>query len=134
MISSSYWGAQRMEELLDDVTLRTVFSAGNGEVEVYEITMPESGTATAWATLGAGCGCVPVAVTRGGKAMLPDADIVLQAGDILHLSATFEGIEGCASSWRAKEADMTHLSSSPAADAPALIWRNCSSARSIGCA
>jgi trk system potassium uptake protein TrkA len=33
-------------------------------------------------------------VTRGGTAMLPDSDIVLQAGDVVHISATFEGIEG----------------------------------------
>jgi uncharacterized transporter YbjL len=35
-----------------------------------------------------------VAVTRGGKAMLPDRDIALQSGDVVHISATFEGIEG----------------------------------------
>jgi trk system potassium uptake protein TrkA len=93
-VSMSNWGAQRIEELLAGVTLKTVFSAGNGEVEVYELTIPESWDGRQLGDLGAGCGCVPVAVTRGGKAMLPDRDIVLQAGDVVHISATFEGIEG----------------------------------------
>ena len=41
-VAASTWGAQRIEELLCDVSLRTVFSAGNGEVEVYEIIVPVS--------------------------------------------------------------------------------------------
>ena len=38
-----------MEEMLTDSSLRTVFSAGNGEVEIYEISCPKPGTAGAWA-------------------------------------------------------------------------------------
>ena len=34
-----------------------------------------------------------MAVTRAGKAMLPDLKMVLQAGDVLHVSATLEGVE-----------------------------------------
>jgi trk system potassium uptake protein TrkA len=93
-LSMSNWGAQRMEELLAGVALKTVFSAGNGEVEVYEVVIPESWAGRRLGDLVNGCGCVPVAVTRGGKAMLPDRDIALQSGDVVHISATFEGIEG----------------------------------------
>jgi trk system potassium uptake protein len=93
-LSMSNWGAQRMEELLAGVALKTVFSAGNGEVEIYELVMPESWAGRRLGDLINGCGCVPVAVTRAGKAMLPDHDIVLQPGDVVHVSATFEGIEG----------------------------------------
>jgi Trk K+ transport system NAD-binding subunit len=39
-VAPSEWGAQRIEELLSDASLLTVFSAGNGEVEVYEFTVP----------------------------------------------------------------------------------------------
>jgi trk system potassium uptake protein TrkA len=92
-VGSSTWGAQRIEELLSDVTLRTIFSAGNGEVEIYEILIPESWSGRRLGEVVNYSGCMPVAVTRAGKAMLPGADTVLQAGDILHLSATFEGIE-----------------------------------------
>jgi trk system potassium uptake protein TrkA len=93
-LSMSNWGAQRMEELLTGVTLKAVFSAGNGEVEIYEIVIPESWAGRSLDDLVSGCGCAPVAVTRGGKAMLPDGEIVLEAGDVVHISATFEGIEG----------------------------------------
>ena len=93
-LSMSNWGAQRMEELLAGVALKTVFSAGNGEVEIYELVIPESWAGRRLDDLINGCGCVPVAVTRAGKAMLPDRDIVLQPGDVVHVSATFEGIEG----------------------------------------
>ena len=36
-VSSTVWGAQRFEEMLETPSLRSVFSAGNGEVEVYEL-------------------------------------------------------------------------------------------------
>ena len=40
-VSSSSWGAQRIEELLYQQQTRTVFSAGNGEVELYEFAVPD---------------------------------------------------------------------------------------------
>jgi len=91
-ISAPLWGAQRLEEMLEDATLRTVFSAGDGEVEVYEMMVPR-----VWDghTLNSFLGdCVRVvALTRAGKASLPMPDTMLEFGDILHLSATLEGIE-----------------------------------------
>ena len=92
-LSTSDWGAQRMEEMMAGVTLKTVFSAGNGEVEIYELPIPESWAGHRVGELVNDCGCMPVAVTRAGKAMLPDHDMALQAGDLVHISATFEGIE-----------------------------------------
>src|SRR5262245_22645490 len=40
-VASTAWGARRMEELLHQVQGKTVFSAGNGEVEVYELPVGE---------------------------------------------------------------------------------------------
>jgi trk system potassium uptake protein TrkA len=92
VISSTGWGAQRIEELLYHGEIRTVFSAGNGEVEVYELTVPP-----AWAgrrleeMLREGvCG---VAHTRAGRATLPDPQAILEAGDVVQVSATLAGIE-----------------------------------------
>jgi trk/ktr system potassium uptake protein len=34
-----------------------------------------------------------VALTRAGKAVLPTPEMTIEPGDVLHLSATFEGIE-----------------------------------------
>jgi len=92
-VSSTFWGAQRVEEILINPTQHMVYSAGNGEVEVYEAGIPE-----AWVgrTLGELLEplkqCYPVALTRAGRSSLPDADMKLEAGDVVNVSSTFEGI------------------------------------------
>ncbi len=92
-VSSTYWGAQRIEELLTNPAQKTVYSAGNGEVEVYELIVPDG-----WAghslgeLLDSPTQVYPVAVTRAGRSFLPDTSIVLEAGDVVHVSSTFEGI------------------------------------------
>ena len=92
-VGSTFWGAQRVEELLMNPTQRMVYSAGNGEVEVYEVQILE-----AWAgrTLGELLepltNCYPVALSRAGKSFLPDSELVMEAGDLLNFSSTFEGM------------------------------------------
>lgn len=92
-VGPSTWGAQRIEELLTDVSLRTVFSAGNGEVEVYEMLVPDAWAGRRLGDLIKHSGCLPIALTRAGTAIIPTADTILEACEVLHLSATFEGIE-----------------------------------------
>jgi len=92
-VAPSEWGAQRIEELLSDASLLTVFSAGNGEVEIYELTVPPGWSGRPLADVAGRSGCVCVALTRAGKAVLPGPDMTVETGDVLHLSATFEGIE-----------------------------------------
>ena len=36
--------------------------------------------------------CYPVALSRAGKSSLPEKDTILQAGDLLNVSSTLEGI------------------------------------------
>jgi trk system potassium uptake protein TrkA len=93
VVSSSAWGAQRLEELLYGAEIRVVFSAGNGEVEVYELEIPASWQGRTLQELLSGAQCLPVALTRAGQAMLPDYDTPLEECDVIHVSATFEGIE-----------------------------------------
>jgi trk system potassium uptake protein TrkA len=92
-VAPSQWGAQRMEELLSDASLITVFSAGNGEVEIYEFTVPDVWNGRSVEDLISRGGCACVALSRAGKAVLPSPDMTVETGDVLHLSATFEGIE-----------------------------------------
>jgi trk system potassium uptake protein TrkA len=93
-VSSTYWGAQRVEELLTNPMQKTVYSAGNGEVEVYELIIPESwNKRTLGDLLAEPAVCYPVALTRAGRSFLPDPSILLEYGDILHVSSTFEGID-----------------------------------------
>ena len=93
MVSSSSWGAQRIEELLYHAEMRTVFSAGNGEVEIYEFTIPGIWVGHSLDELISGISCIPVALTRAGRSFLPSPEIALQQEDILTLSATLEGIQ-----------------------------------------
>jgi trk system potassium uptake protein TrkA len=93
IISSSSWGAQRIEELLHSTEFRTVYSAGNGEVEIYEFTIPADWEGRLLEELLPASGCVPVALTRAGRAILPARDTELGKNDILSLGATLDGIK-----------------------------------------
>ncbi len=93
IISSTSWGAQRIEELLIDVEGRTVFSAGNGEVEIYEIKIPGAWNGHKVKDLVTCSDCKWLAITRAGSAFLPEENSVLQEGDILTVAATFNGIK-----------------------------------------
>jgi trk system potassium uptake protein TrkA len=92
-VGSTYWGAQRVEELLMNPSQRMVYSAGNGEVEVYEIQISDQWNGrTLGELLGPLNQCYPVALSRAGHALLPETGIRLQTGDMLDVSSTFEGI------------------------------------------
>ena len=92
VVSTSSWGAGRIEELLYHQELRTVFSAGNGEVEVYEFSVPLAWHGHKLGELINSEECTPVAITRSGKAILPDCDSIVETGDAVLVSATFSGI------------------------------------------
>jgi trk system potassium uptake protein TrkA len=88
VVSSTGWGAQRIEELLVNPSGRAVLSAGNGDVQIYEVTVP-----SAWAgrTVGEALGaadCVAAALSRGGVSVIPTPEMPLEAGDVLFVSAT----------------------------------------------
>jgi len=94
IVSSTAWGAERLQELLIDASFHAVFSAGNGEVEVYEMNIPEKWDGRTVSALLDGCqnSIVVAALTRAGRAELASPESVLKRGDILTVSATFEGI------------------------------------------
>jgi trk system potassium uptake protein TrkA len=92
VVSSTGWGAQQIEALLVNPSGRAVLSTGNGEVQIYELVAPPAWAGRAVSDALAGGDCVAAAVTRAGRAMLPSPDTVLEAGDVLHLSATPEGM------------------------------------------
>lgn len=99
VVSSTAWGAQRTEEILTNVTSRALFSAGNGEVEIYELVIPSGCAGRAWSDLcGSNAEALPVAVTRAGRSILPTPALKFEAGDLLNVSATFNGIKSLRSS------------------------------------
>jgi len=92
VVSSTSWGAQRMEEMLYQSEIHTVFSAGNGEVEIYEFGVPAAWNGARLADLFPDGPCTVAAITRAGRAQLPADDTPLETGDVILLSATMEGI------------------------------------------
>jgi trk system potassium uptake protein TrkA len=91
-VTSSSWGAQRLEQLILHSGLRSVLPVGNGEVQVYEISVPAEWAGRSLGDLIAGADAIPVALTRGGRASLPPREAILQAQDLVHLSATAESV------------------------------------------
>ena len=94
IVSSTAWGAERLQELLIDPSFRAVFSAGNGEVELYEMYIPQSWNGRAVSVLLDGCKnkVVVAALTRAGRAELPSPETMLKSGDVLTVSTTLEGV------------------------------------------
>jgi trk system potassium uptake protein TrkA len=93
LVSSTSWGAQRIEELLYHAEVRTVYSAGNGEVEVYEIEVPKKWDGKKLKEVLISSECIPVSLTRDGRAFLPTPDSVIHADDVFHFTATMEGAQ-----------------------------------------
>lgn len=92
VVSSSSWGAQRMEELLEGGSVHPLISAGNGEVEICDLTLPVTWDGKTVQDLAAVGSCIVAAITRAGRGILPAPDMRLQTGDIVHISATVEGM------------------------------------------
>jgi trk system potassium uptake protein TrkA len=93
LVSSTAWGAERVQELLIDPSFRAVFSAGNGEVEMYEMYISQKWNGMSISELLKGCSeIVTVALTRAGRAELPSPSTTLHKDDILTVSATLEGV------------------------------------------
>jgi trk system potassium uptake protein TrkA len=94
IVSSTAWGAERVQELLSDPSFRAVFSAGNGEVELYEMLIPSNWDGHTLSELMNACeACIAVALTRAGRAALPSPDAKLKTGDILAVSTTLNGVQ-----------------------------------------
>jgi trk system potassium uptake protein len=88
VVSSTGWGAQRIEELLVNPSGRAVLSAGNGEVQIYEVTVPSAWASRALGDVLAAADCVAAALTRGGVSVIPTPEMLLERGDVLYVSAT----------------------------------------------
>lgn len=91
-VSSSSWGAHRIEQLLIHPGLQSLYSSGNGEVQVYELPVPREWAGRKLAELVPADSAIPVALARAGRGMLPDTNLLLQPEDVLQVSATEQGV------------------------------------------
>lgn len=92
-VSSSTWGAHRIEQLLTHPGMQSVSSAGNGEVQVFELTIPSEWSGHKISELVPMEHAIPVALARNGKGILPRSEILLEPQDILQVSSTPEGVK-----------------------------------------
>jgi trk system potassium uptake protein TrkA len=86
-VSSTTWGAQRIEARLAQGDLRRVGSAGNGEIELYELDVPASWSGRRVSELLPPEHGRAIALTRAGGAVLVTEDPVLEADDELLVAA-----------------------------------------------
>ncbi len=91
-VSSSSWGAHRLEQLLIHPALQSMVSAGNGEVQVYEMPVPREWAGHRLTDLVPTDSAIPVSLSRDSRSFLPRADTMLERDDILQVSATAEGL------------------------------------------
>ena len=85
-IASSSWAAQRIEDILLHPGMRSVHSAGSGEVQIYEVCVPDHWVGHTIAQV-LPADVVPVALDRSGQGMLPTTDTVIQDNDVILVSA-----------------------------------------------
>jgi trk system potassium uptake protein TrkA len=91
-VSSSTWGAHRIEQLLVHPGMQSISSAGNGEVQVYEMTIPSEWSGHLLSELVPMEHSIPVALARNGRGILPRSETILEPQDILQVSSTPEGV------------------------------------------
>ncbi|GAB4528893.1 MAG: TrkA family potassium uptake protein [Anaerolineales bacterium] len=93
-VNSTAWGSQKIEEMLFTDDIRTIFSAGNGEIEMYEILISSEWQGkSVRALLEDITPVLAVALTRSGTAFIPAAEHTLQNGDVLTVAASLTAIE-----------------------------------------
>jgi trk system potassium uptake protein TrkA len=92
-VSSSSWGAHRIEQLLVHPGMQSVSSAGNGEVQVYELTVPSEWNGRKISDLVPMEHAIAVALARNGKGILPRPETMLELQDILQVSSTSAGVK-----------------------------------------
>jgi trk system potassium uptake protein len=92
-VSSTTWGAQRIEELLYEAEVRPVWSSSDGIVDLYEWVVPERYQGRTLREVLPDIPYVVVAFTRAGQLTPSAHKIPLEAGDVIYLSPPPESRE-----------------------------------------
>ncbi len=85
-LSSTTWGIKRAADLLCYSPLNTVFSVGNGDVDIVEIEVPPLMAGHKVSELMVPGEVHVAAITRGNKTVLPTMGMALQNGDVLYIA------------------------------------------------
>ena len=88
-VASSSWGALRMEQLLTHPGVIDVETIGHGEVQLLEVKAPEGWVGRPIANLLDGRAIIG-AVTRAGRAFVPQSGDYFRADDLVYVSLPAE--------------------------------------------
>ena len=88
-VASSSWGALRMEQLLTHPGVIDVETIGHGEVRLLEVKVPESWAGRPITNLLDGRAIIG-AVTRAGRAFVPQSGDYFRADDLVYISLPAE--------------------------------------------
>lgn len=91
IVSSSSWGAQRIEGKLINPDFMMTASIGNGEISIYELSISEELNNLTLSSLFLDQNCGVVGLVREGNTLMPDMDMKLKKGDLLLISASRTG-------------------------------------------
>ena len=90
VVSSTKWGAQRTIDLIMNPELPLVYSAINGQVNIYQINAPASWIDKPVKDTLLNYPCNMVAIQRGENTFVPKDSEILENGDVILVSAEKE--------------------------------------------
>lgn len=94
VISGTNWGASRLEEMILNEQFKVVYSFGDGAVDYYQVIVPNHWVGKKVSDIQQKAGeSLLASITRFGKSFIPSPDVIFEANDHLHFSATHFGIE-----------------------------------------
>lgn len=91
-LSATTWGIRRAIDILSYSPFNTVFSVGNGDVDMVEIETSPLMTGHKVSELTVSGEIHVVAIGRGNKTVLPTMGTVLQKGDLLYIAVAVSSI------------------------------------------
>ena len=86
VVSSTVWGAERIETLLHHPEEQSLLSLGASEIEVFELRVSDGWSGRTIRELLSGLDAVPVTLTRAGIAELARLETDLARGDLLKVA------------------------------------------------
>jgi len=86
VVSSTVWGAERIETLLHHPEEQSLLSLGASEIEVFELRVSDDWSGRTIRELLSGLEAVPVTLTRSGIAELARLETGLAPGDLLKVA------------------------------------------------
>ena len=92
-ISSTSWGANKIKRLLVHADLYERAELGNGEVEILELHISAVNAGRAVRDVALAGEALIFAIVRAGRAFVPMPGMVLEEGDIVHLSVDRSAID-----------------------------------------